>query len=97
MAVPSGAARLSATQLMAFARDPAAFSTELDTIRRRGLAYDRQEYHLDIAGISAGISEGDAVVASLTVAIPAQRFARTRLNVRDTLLDVVSGRTPLPG
>lgn len=77
--------------------DPAAFITELDTIRRRGLAYDRQEYHLDIAGISAGITEGDAVVASLTVAVPAQRFARTRVDVRDTLLDVVSGRTPLPG
>jgi len=76
--------------------DRDAFAAELDTIRRTGVAFDRQEYHLDIAGISAGITEADAVVASLTVAVPAQRFARTRHDVRATLLDVVSRRTPLP-
>lgn len=69
--------------------DLPAFNAELARIRRRGVAYDRQEYHIDIAGVSVGIREADLVVASLTVAVPAQRFTRTRAHVKDALESAV--------
>ena len=62
------------------------FITEIAAIQREGLAYDRQEYHRDIAGISAGIIEEGHVTSSLTIAVPAQRFAENEVALRQELL-----------
>ncbi len=53
-----------------------------------GVAYDRQEYHTDLAGISAPILEAGHVAASLTIAVPAERFARNRDNLRTQLIAI---------
>jgi DNA-binding IclR family transcriptional regulator len=61
---------------------------ELDEIGRDGVAYDRQEYHTDLAGISAPILEAGHVVASLTIAVPAERFARNSDRLRTQLVAI---------
>ncbi|MHB1164115.1 MAG: IclR family transcriptional regulator [Candidatus Nanopelagicales bacterium] len=71
--------------------DREMFVAELESIRTEGIAFDRQEYHQDIAGISAGIIEAGHVTASLTIAVPAQRFSRKQGELREALLSVLRG------
>ena len=71
--------------------DREVFESELDEIRIAGVAFDRQEYHTDLAGISAPIVEAGQVVASLTIAVPAERFARNREILCTHLVAIAQG------
>jgi DNA-binding IclR family transcriptional regulator len=53
---------------------PAALAAELDAIRRRGLAHDREEAELGVACIGAPIRDADGrLVAGLSISAPADR------------------------
>ena len=71
--------------------DREVLESELDEIRIAGVAFDRQEYHTDLAGISAPIVEAGQVVASLTIAVPAARFARNREILCTQLVAIAQG------
>ncbi len=66
------------TQLPAYTPNtlttPEALSAELDTIRREGLAHDREEAELGVACIGAPIRDADGkLVAGLSISAPADR------------------------
>lgn len=63
---------------------------ELEQIRDRGLAYDREEFQLGVSCISAPIRRGSEVVACLTVSSPMQRFPATEPAILDALATAVA-------
>ena len=69
--------------------DPIAFQKELDRIRKRGYAIDRQELHLGLEAVAAPIFNlvGE-VVAAITVVVPKYQSGDV---VDSTLADQVKG------
>ncbi|RBQ18419.1 IclR family transcriptional regulator [Spongiactinospora rosea] len=59
--------------------DHARLEGEIRRIRTSGVAYEREEARLGIACIAAPIFRGDTVVASVSIAAPANRFHPARL------------------
>jgi DNA-binding IclR family transcriptional regulator len=47
---------------------------ELETVRREGVAYDREEHTVGICGLGAVIRDSRGWVGSVSVPLPAQRF-----------------------
>jgi IclR family acetate operon transcriptional repressor len=60
--------------------DPAAFADELERIRRRGVAYDRQESFATVVGVASPVTGPDSeVVAALSVSGLAGRINLSRV------------------
>jgi len=64
---------------------------ELDDVRRQGVAYDRQEFHVGVDCVAAPIRTGKHVVAALTVSSPTERFARDEADIIQKLLQAAAG------
>lgn len=55
--------------------DPAALRTELERVRQRGLAYDREEIVPGLSCVAAPIrDDGGRVIAAISVSVPTYRF-----------------------
>jgi len=64
---------------------------ELRRIRRRGYAYDLEEFSLGVACVGAPLLQDGRLVAALGVSVPAERFRKDRRELTRVLLDVVAG------
>ncbi|ADB53478.1 IclR family transcriptional regulator [Conexibacter woesei] len=71
--------------------DPDALDRELARIRRRGYAYDQEEYALGVSCIGAPLLKDGRIVAAYGVTVPTERFKKQRRALTDTLLDVIAG------
>ncbi|WP_064745182.1 IclR family transcriptional regulator [Pseudonocardia acaciae] len=71
--------------------DRAALEREFARIRRRGYAYDREEYALGVSCVAAPLLHDGHIVAAFGITVPTERFKRQRQSLTATLLDVVAG------
>jgi DNA-binding IclR family transcriptional regulator len=62
----------------------------LDDVRRQGVAYDRQEFHVGVDCVAAPIRTGKHVVAALTVSSPTERFVRDEADIIQKLLQAAA-------
>ena len=70
--------------------DEDAFEAELAAIRERGYALDREEFSAGVTCVAAPILENGALVASLGVSVPSDRFAREEADLTAALLEVIA-------
>jgi DNA-binding IclR family transcriptional regulator len=77
--------------------DAAELEIELEAIRERGCAYDREEFSEGVSCIAAPILHNGAIIASLGLSVPAGRFAKAEDRLRDELLEVIAGIDAGPG
>jgi DNA-binding IclR family transcriptional regulator len=61
---------------------------EFARIRRRGYAYDEEEYAGGISCVAAPVLSGGAVIAALGISLPTARFVRGRDTLTETVLEV---------
>lgn len=59
---------------------------ELETVRREGIAYDREEHTIGICGVGGIVRDANGWVASVSVPLPGQRFYGNEQNFAATLL-----------
>lgn len=59
---------------------------ELETVRRDGIAYDREEHTIGICGLGAVIRNTAGRLASISIPLPSQRFAGNEQQLAETLL-----------
>lgn len=71
--------------------DISALRRELEDVRRQGVAYDRQEFHIGVDCVAAPIRTGKHVVAALTVSSPTDRFVRDEAEIIQKLLQAAAG------
>jgi DNA-binding IclR family transcriptional regulator len=62
----------------------------LEEVRRQGVAYDRQEFHVGVDCVAAPIRTGKHVVAALTVSSPTERFVRDEADIIQKLLQAAA-------
>jgi Transcriptional regulator len=62
----------------------------LEDVRRQGVAYDRQEFHVGVDCVAAPIRTGKHVVAALTVSSPTERFVRDEADIIQKLLQAAA-------
>jgi IclR family acetate operon transcriptional repressor len=70
--------------------DAAELERELERIRRRGYAYDREEYAVGVSCVAAPLLQDGHIIAALGISVPTERFKRRRRELTDTLLEVVA-------
>jgi IclR family acetate operon transcriptional repressor len=70
--------------------DLADLERELERIRRRGYAYDREEYAAGVSCVAAPLLQHGQLVAAFGLSVPTERFKRKRRELTDALLDVVA-------
>jgi len=63
---------------------------ELERIRKRGYAYDREEYSIGVSCVAAPLLQDGQLVAAFALAVPTERFKRNRRALTDLLLDLVA-------
>jgi IclR family transcriptional regulator, acetate operon repressor len=68
----------------------AALERELAAIRRRGLAYDAEEFLLGVSCVAAPLRRHGSVVAAIGILAPTDRFKKTKTSIRDMLLKVIA-------
>lgn len=61
---------------------------ELETIRKEGFSFDRQEFQLGVDCIAAAIWRGGRVAACITVSCPTHRFEEAKPKIIEVLTDV---------
>jgi IclR family transcriptional regulator, acetate operon repressor len=67
------------------------FDGELEQIRKRGYAYDEEEYAEGVCCVAAPLLLNGHVTAALGVTVPAERFKQRRADLTSTVLDIVNG------
>ena len=73
--------------------DPSDLDQEFDRIRRRGYAYDEEEFADGVRCISAPVIENRVVTAALTISAPASRFKEFREPYTRTTVDAARAAT----
>jgi DNA-binding IclR family transcriptional regulator len=76
--------------------EPEEIERELQRIRRRGYAYDEEEYAVGVSCVAAPLLQNGRIVAAFGISVPTGRFTAKRQELTRTLLDVVrscSGRS----
>jgi IclR family acetate operon transcriptional repressor len=68
----------------------AVLDRELAAIRRRGLAYDAEEFLLGVSCVAAPLLRHGSIVAAIGILAPTARFKKTRTSIRDMLLKVIA-------
>lgn len=69
--------------------EPRKFEEELDQIRRRGYAYDEEEYAIGLSCISAPVLLNSHLIAALGVSVPTGRFKDRRTDLTAAVVDAV--------
>lgn len=77
--------------------DPEDLERELVRIRKRGLAYDEEEYAVGVSCVAAPLMQEGRIIAALGMSVPTPRFKKNRRELAETLLDVVAGVAPERG
>jgi IclR family acetate operon transcriptional repressor len=70
--------------------DRPELEAELEAIRERGYAIDREEFSEGVSCIAAPILENGSLVASLGVSVPSDRFDRAETSLTEALLEVIA-------
>lgn len=65
-----------------------ALRADLEEIRRRGYSLDEEEFSEGVACVSAPVTNGETIVAALTLSAPAERFRQQRSNLIDAVVSV---------
>jgi DNA-binding IclR family transcriptional regulator len=60
---------------------------EIETIRRQGIAYDREEFRMGICAVAAGIRGPGSEIAAISIPVPSERFRATEATLAKTLFD----------
>jgi DNA-binding IclR family transcriptional regulator len=60
---------------------------DLETIRRTGLAYDREEFRSGICAVAAGVRGPGNEIAAISIPVPTDRFRATEKALAKSLLD----------
>jgi IclR family acetate operon transcriptional repressor len=63
---------------------------EFERIRKRGYAYDREEYAIGVSCLAAPLLQDGHIVAAFGLSVPTERFKRERQGLTATLLDAVA-------
>jgi IclR family acetate operon transcriptional repressor len=63
---------------------------ELKRIRRRGFAFDLEEFSVGVSCIGAPVLQDGRFVAALGVSVPTERFKKQRQELTDTLLEIAA-------
>jgi IclR family acetate operon transcriptional repressor len=69
--------------------DPERFEQELETIRKRGYAFDQEEFALGVSCVAAPLLNHGQIVAALGISVPSQRFTKRRAELTAALLETV--------
>jgi len=60
---------------------------ELGTVRRTGIAIDREEYRPGICAVAASVRGPGGEIASIAIPVPSDRFRRTERSLSEALLE----------
>jgi IclR family acetate operon transcriptional repressor len=69
--------------------DPDRFEQELEAIRKRGYAFDNEEFALGVSCVAAPLLNHGQVVAALGLSVPSERFTKRRAELTAALLETV--------
>lgn len=69
--------------------EPDELERELGRIRKRGYAYDSEEYAPGVSCIAAPLLQGGQIIAAIGISLPTERFKRKRQTLAKTLLEVI--------
>ena len=69
---------------------------EFDRIRRRGYAYDEEEFAAGVRCVSAPVIENRVVTAALTISAPAGRFEELRESYTQATVDAAQAASSAP-
>lgn len=70
--------------------DPRDLEKELERVRKRGCAYDEEEFALGLSCVGAPLLLDGHLIAALGVSVPSERFKKRRAELTSTLLEVVN-------
>ena len=65
----------------------AALLRELDEVRERGYAYDREEHHEGITAIGVALQDPLGPLVAISVPFPTQRFPKVEARAIEALLE----------
>jgi IclR family transcriptional regulator, acetate operon repressor len=69
--------------------DPRELEKELEGIRRRGCAYDDEEFAVGVSCVGAPLLLDGHLIAALGMSVPTERFKKRRAELTTELLDVI--------
>lgn len=65
----------------------AALNKELESVRRSGVAFDREEYRIGICAVAVALRGPGDEVAAISLPVPSDRFYATEKQLIDTIVD----------
>ena len=71
--------------------DPRELDRELARIRKRGYAYDQEEYAVGVSCVAAPLLLGGRIVAALGLSVPTDRFKKRRRELTQAVLRTLQG------
>lgn len=71
--------------------EPDELERELERIRRRGYAYDEEEYAVGVSCVAAPLLQNGRIVAAFGLSVPTGRFRTKKQELTGTLLEIVRG------
>jgi IclR family acetate operon transcriptional repressor len=78
--------------------DPDAFERELARIRKRGYAYDEEEFAVGVSCVAAPLLQDGQLIAALGLSVPTERLKKHRAELTSALLETVTGlQQSMPG
>jgi DNA-binding IclR family transcriptional regulator len=70
--------------------DPRRLEKELERVRKRGCAYDEEEFAVGLSCVGSPLLHDGHLIAAFGVSVPTDRFKRHREELTSTLLEVVN-------
>jgi DNA-binding IclR family transcriptional regulator len=66
----------------------AQLHTELEQVRRTGVAFDEEQHDLGICAVAIGMTDPFGLLFAISVPVPSQRYTEAKDAIVETLLDV---------
>jgi IclR family acetate operon transcriptional repressor len=64
---------------------------EFERIRKRGYAYDHEEFAAGVCCVAAPLLQNGRIIAALGLSVPAERFKKRKADLTKALLEVTAG------